>query len=101
MKKLFSLMALGQALSVGSTYAISLAGAVAPPDDKDRQQTRVAACSSAAKSMKGEQRRAFIRSCLSIDGKPPAQAKITICNVEAKGLKGDERKTYMSNCLKQ
>jgi hypothetical protein len=71
MKKLFTLMALGQALSVGSTYAISLASAAAPPDDKDRQQTRVAACSSAATGMKGDARRAFIRSCLSIDGKPP------------------------------
>ena len=34
MKKLFSLMALGQALSVGSTYATSLAGAAEPPMTK-------------------------------------------------------------------
>jgi len=100
MKKLFSLMALGQALSVGSTYATSHTGAAAAADGEERQRTRVAACSSAAKGMKGDARRAFIRSCLSIDGKPPAQAKLTICNVEAKGLKGDERKDFMRNCLK-
>ena len=100
MKKLFSLMALGQALSVGSTFATSDTGAAETADDKGRQQTRVAACSGAAKGMKGDERRTFIRSCLSIDGKAPRQAKLTICNVEAKGLKGDERKTYMSNCLK-
>ena len=100
MKKLFSLMALGQALSVGSSYAASHIGAAATADAEDRQRTRVAACSGAAKGMKGEERRAFMRSCLSIDGKPPAQGKLTICNVEAKGLKGDERKNFMRNCLK-
>ncbi|HXD43012.1 MAG TPA: PsiF family protein [Ramlibacter sp.] len=99
MKKLFSLMALGQALSVGSSYAAGHTGAVATAEDKERQ-AKVANCSSKTKGMKGEERRAFMRSCLSIDGKPPAQAKITICNVQAKGLKGDERSKFMSNCLK-
>jgi hypothetical protein len=99
-KKLFSLMALGQALSMGSTYATGHTGAASIADGKAGQQTKVAACSTEARGMRGDERKTFMRSCLSIDGKPPAQGKITICNVEAKGLAGDERKNFMSNCLK-
>jgi len=99
MKKLFSLMALGQALSVGSTYATGHTGAAPIADDKARQ-TKVAACHTDARGLKGDERRNFMRSCLSIEGKPPQQGKITICNVQAKGLKGDERKNFMSSCLK-
>jgi hypothetical protein len=97
MKKIFALMAMGQALSIGSAYATSQIGAA---DAKGRQQTKVAECSTEAKGMKGDERRGFMRSCLSIDGKPPAQGKLTICNVQAKDLKGDKRKNFMSNCLK-
>jgi hypothetical protein len=100
MKKLFSLMALSQALSVGSSYATSHTGAASTADDKAKQQAKVAACSTEAKGMKGDQRKAFMRGCLSIDGKPPPQAKITMCNVQAKGLKGDQRNKFMSDCLK-
>jgi hypothetical protein len=100
MKKLFSLMALGQALSIGSTYASSHTGAAATADGKGRQQTKVAECSTEAKGMKRDERKAFMRSCLAIEGKPPLQGKMTLCNVGAKGLVGDERKKYMSDCLK-
>jgi len=64
MKKLFSLMALGQALSVGSTYATSHTGAAATADGEDRQRTRAAACTGEAKGLNGDERKNFMRNCL-------------------------------------
>jgi hypothetical protein len=100
MKKLFSLIVLGQALSVAGAYVTSHAGPTSTADDKGKQQTKVVECSAEAKGLKGDERREFMRRCLSIDGRPPAQAKLTICNVQAKDLKGKERKNFMDDCLK-
>ena len=50
--------------------------------------------------MKGDERKAFMKTCLS--NKPATQQdKMKTCNVEAKGKKGDERKSFMSECLKK
>jgi hypothetical protein len=60
-----------------------------------------------AKNLTGDDRRAFMKECLSAKNaaSEPAQAetqqdKMKACNAEAKGLKGDERKEKMSACLK-
>ncbi len=82
-------------------------------------------CSKEATGMKGDERKAFMKKCLSRDyvlkadaatpAKPAAPAtpatpaapsaqqdKMKRCNVDAraKGLKDDERKRFMSSCLK-
>lgn len=87
-------------------------------------------CSKEATGMKGDERKAFMKKCLSKDytlkadtadkkagkaeAKPAASAaapaaapvkqqdKMKACNAEAKTkeLKGDERKKFMSACLK-
>ena len=83
-------------------------------------------CSKEATGMKGDERKAFMKKCLSKDyvlkhdamvGAPAAatpatpatpaaastqQDKMKACNADAKtkGLKGDERKKFMSACLK-
>lgn len=76
-------------------------------------------CNKEATGMKGDERKAFMKKCLSKDyvlksdaatpAKPatPAassaqQDKMKACNADAKtkGLKGDERKKFMSACLK-
>lgn len=94
MKKLLSLLALGLSLSLGAAHA-------ATP-----QQTKMATCNKEATGKTGDERKAFMKECLS--AKPAAAAKGTsqqekmkACNVEAKGMKGDERKKHMSECLKK
>ena len=82
-------------------------------------------CSKEATGMKGEERKAFMKKCLSKDyalksgmeapAKPAAPAtpatpaaasmqqdKMKACNADAKarGLAGDERKKFMGACLK-
>jgi len=83
------------------------------------QQQRMKDCSAdaKAKSLKGDDRKAFMKTCLSggtvtalagdeaasapDDAKAAQKAKRKICTADAnqQGLKGDERKTFMSECL--
>src|SRR5262245_34932971 len=75
------------------------------------QQNKMKACSEQANAKglgegKGEERKAFMKECLSSakpakSGKAAQQEKMKACNKEAgeKNLKGDERKKFMSTCL--
>lgn len=88
---------------------------------KTAQQEKMGACNkdAASKTLKGDERKAFMKSCLS--AKPGAATPATpatpataatpaaaatpqnamkTCNKAATGKKGDERKTFMSSCLK-
>jgi hypothetical protein len=71
------------------------------------QQNRMKTCNAEAKGIKGDERKTFMKSCLSGDqaaAKPvnAQQGKMKSCNADAasKSLKGDERKQFMSSCLK-
>lgn len=78
------------------------------PKAKTAQQERMTTCNQHAKDMKGDERKAFMSSCLkgetSADGKAltSSQQRMKTCNADAtaKALKGDERKAFMSTCLK-
>ena len=66
------------------------------------QQQKMKDCNAQAADKKGDERKAFMKSCLS--AKPhgtPQQEKMKMCNKAAssKELKGDERKKFMSSCL--
>jgi len=63
MKKLFSMITLGLALSVGGAYAASPA-ASAPADGKTKQQTKMATCNKEAAGKKGDERKKFMSECL-------------------------------------
>jgi hypothetical protein len=82
--------------------------AVAAP----QQQSKMKVCNERANAKgfgegKGEERKAFMKECLSAKpekregGKENQQNKMKTCNKEAgeKKLKGDERKNFMSDCL--
>ncbi|MDT7514154.1 PsiF family protein [Rhodoferax mekongensis] len=98
MKQLISLMALGLALAVGGAHAA---------DDKapTAQQSKMKTCNAEAKDKKGDERKAFMKECLSAkpaaaeDGKTAQQNKMKTCNADAKDKKGDERKAFMKECL--
>ncbi|HEV7618536.1 MAG TPA: PsiF family protein [Burkholderiaceae bacterium] len=70
------------------------------------QQEKMAACNKNASGKKGDERKAFMKECLSSkpqagDAQKTQQDKMKTCNAEAKGKKGDERKTFMAQCLKK
>lgn len=76
------------------------------------QQNKMTTCNAdaTAKSLKGDERKAFMSTCLKAtpaanDAKAltPQQEKMKTCNADAKtkALTGDARKTFMSDCLKK
>ena len=71
----------------------------------NEQQNKMATCNKDAAGKKGDERKAFMKECLSSKPAAPAagntqQNKMATCNKEATGKKGDERKQFMSECLK-
>lgn len=103
MNKLFSLMVLGCALTLGAAHA---ADAAAPAKAPTAQQNKMGTCNADAKTkaLKGDERKKFMSGCLSADGGAVTsqQHKMKTCNTDAsaKALKGDARKQFMSSCLK-
>ena len=96
MKTLFALIA---ALSL-STGALAAVETVAPA--KSAQQNKMVTCNADATGKKGDERKAFMKECLSAapaKKATPQQEKMKACNTEATGKKGDERKAFMKTCL--
>ncbi len=99
MKRLIQVAAL-------SVAALSF-GAHAADKEPTKQQSKMATCNKDAGDKKGDDRKAFMKDCLS--AKPVAAAasgtaqqnKMKTCNADpkAKALKGDERKQFMKECL--
>ena len=93
MKQFVTLLALGLSLSVGAAHAA---------DAKTAQQSKMGTCNKEAGDKKGDERKAFMKECLSAKSAAPTQQeKMKACNAEAKGKKGDERKQFMSECPKK
>lgn len=71
------------------------------------QQDKMTTCNAdaSAKSLKGDERKAFMSTCLKAAPAPAAtqQEKMKTCNATAstEALKGDARKAFMSDCLKK
>lgn len=96
-------------LMLGTVAALFVAGlAVAPVAYATPQQDRMKACNADAKDKTGDERKTFMKQCLSAkkteeaSTMTPQQQKMKSCNAEAKAkaIKGDERKKFMSTCLK-
>ncbi|KRB94100.1 PsiF family protein [Noviherbaspirillum sp. Root189] len=92
----------------------ALAGALAlvlpmllqPAFAATEQQNKMATCNKDAGDKKGDERKAFMKDCLSSkpkvsEAQKAQQDKMKSCNAEAKGKTGDERKKFMSACLKK
>ena len=103
MKKLFPLIAaLGLAFSLGTVHATD--------KEKTPQQMKMTTCNKEATGKTGDERKAFMKTCLSAkaeapaaaasDGKTAQQSKMVTCNKDATGKTGDARKKFMSECLK-
>ena len=65
-----------------------------------KQQSKMADCNKNAADKKGDDRKAFMKTCLSAK-KTSQQDKMKSCNADpkAKAAKGDERKAFMKECL--
>jgi hypothetical protein len=83
------------ALVAASLFALL----VTPAVFAGSQQERMKSCNAQAGERKGDERKAFMKECLSAK-KATRQEKMKACNAQAGDKKGDERKDFMKECLK-
>jgi hypothetical protein len=98
MKKLFSALAVLSLCS--AAYAAPEAAA---PAAKTAQQSKMVTCNADAAGKKGDERKAFMKTCLSAapaaKALTPQQEKMKSCSAEGKGKKAAEYKAFMKTCL--
>ena len=96
MKYLLNVLALSVACMAGSAFA----GAHKEAPAMGKQQSKMGECNKDAADKKGDERKAFMKTCLSAK-KASQQEKMKACNGDpkAKAAKGDARKAFMKECL--
>lgn len=97
MKKLFALVAVLVLAVPGAAIAAPEAAPV-----KTAQQNKMVTCNADASGKKGDERKVFMKTCLSakpVKAMTLQQEKMKVCNVDATGKKGDARKAFMKSCL--
>jgi hypothetical protein len=94
MKKLLSLLALGLTLTVGVAHAAG------------EQQNKMKTCNADAKGKKGDERKAFMKECLSAKADAPAPAAAAsavspACEKSAadKKLHGAAKNAHIKKCM--
>jgi hypothetical protein len=94
-------------MKIRTTLAIAALGlAFAAPSvfAQNSQQSKMTTCNAQASGKKGDDRKAFMKNCLSSSPTAAAapatqQQKMTACSKANKGKKGDDYKSSMKSCL--
>ena len=87
------------------TLGLAAVSAQAADKAPTAQQSKMATCNHEATDKKGDERKAFMKECLSAKSAAsaasatPQQQKMKACNADAKGKSGAERKAFMKECL--
>jgi hypothetical protein len=93
-----------QATAAASIAVLSLAFGATASFAANSQQSKMGDCNKQATDKKGDERKAFMKSCLSATPAAASapmtqQQKMTACNQQAADKKGDDRKSFMKSCL--
>lgn len=105
MSSRLSLMIASLALAFAASSAFAAPQSATPAASPNSQQQRMTDCNKQATGKTGDDRKAFMSSCLKGNTAAPTkmtqQEKMKSCNADpqAKSLKGDARKQFMSTCL--
>ena len=104
MKRLVNRWPQGLTLALGAA-ALSVSAQTATPgqpSEPTKQQNRMIECNKQAGDRKGDERKAFMKECLT-DKQKAQQEKMKTCNAAAsqQGLAGEARKKFMSDCLRK
>jgi hypothetical protein len=114
MKRLFRTLCLGLVLSVGVAHAADGDTPKKEPSPAQKaQREKMKTCNAEAKekALKGDERKAFMKECLSsgksaasapaTQSKADEKAKTQACQEAAreKSLQGDARKVFISECV--
>ena len=103
MKTILTLLLVGL-FACGSAYAADTKTDAMKTDAKKSdamtpQQEKMKACNEQAADKKGDERKAFMKTCLS--AKPaPAKSKMAMCNEKTKGMTKEDASKARSECMK-
>ncbi|AJY41676.1 MULTISPECIES: PsiF family protein [Burkholderia] len=90
-------------MKIRSLMAALLVGGVlaTPAFAANSQQDKMKACNAQAAGKTGDERKAFMKDCLSAKPakKMSQQEKMKACNTQAAGKTGNDRKAFMKDCL--
>lgn len=103
MKPLFAL-ALAGALACASAYAAdtktdAMKTDAAATTSTNSQQDKMKDCNAKASDMKGDERKTFMKSCLSAKPAKP-KSKMAECNAKTKGMSKADADKARSDCMK-
>jgi psiF repeat len=90
---LVAIFACGPAFAADTPAADTKAATMTP------QQQKMKTCNDKAADMKGDDRKAFMKTCLSA-APPKPESKMAMCNKKTAGMKADERAKAQSDCMK-
>jgi psiF repeat len=117
MKKLLTLVLLGLFVVGGSAFAAdtkdtkakdtkaaatdtkTAASDKAPSDAQKAQQDKMKMCNQQAGDKKGDERQAFMKTCLSAKPEKPKN-KMAMCNEKTKGMSKPDADKARSECMK-
>lgn len=101
MKTLLAIVAAGALMMGGTALAADAKTdtSAKAPTASNSQQDKMKACNDQAGDKKGDDRKAFMKTCLS--AKPAKQeSKMAMCNKKTAGLSKDDRAKAQSECMK-
>ena len=98
MKKLLTL-GLAVLFACGPAFAATAENKMAVGTTMTPQQEKMKTCNDEAKDMKGDERKAFMKTCLSAKPEKP-KSKMAMCNEKTKGMSKAEADKTRSECLK-
>jgi len=98
MKKTLTL-GLAALFACGPAFAATAENTMAVGTTMTPQQEKMKTCNDSAKDMKGDERKAFMKTCLSAKPAKP-ESKMAMCNKKTAGMKADERAKAQSECMK-
>jgi hypothetical protein len=97
--KLWMGLVLSGLLACGAAYAADTATDAKAPAATNSQQDKMKDCNTKAGDMKGDDRKAFMKTCLSAKPAKP-QSKMAECNAKTKGMSKPDADKARSECMK-
>ena len=89
------------ATSTTKPAAAGTATGTTTPAATNSQQDKMKECNAKAGDMKGDDRKAFMKTCLSATPPAKPQSKMAECNAKTKGMSKPDADKARSDCMKQ
>ena len=87
------------ALMMAAAFAVAAPAFAADAPATNSQQDKMKACNAQAEGKTGDERKAFMKTCLSAKPAKP-ESKMAMCNKQTAGMSGDARSKAQSECMK-